>query len=66
MKKHSQPIDSNSGKVGPMLSKSDFEKFADSLWMPSVIEDSHFEEMRKQRSQKGIPKRHIDDQNVSQ
>ena len=66
MKKHSQPIDSNGGKVGSLLSKSDFEKFADSLWMPSVLEDSYFEEMRKQRSPKDIPKRHIDGQDVSQ
>ena len=58
MKKHSQQIELRSELLGPepgwagaMLSKSKLKKFADSLWMPSAIEDAHFENMGRQKSQ---------------
>ena len=73
MKKRPQPIkplsgqsDPNLGQAGAMMSTAHLKKIADSLWMPSAIEDAHFEAMRRRNEQSGVPKRHIDLQGNSE
>ena len=69
MKKNCQSVVRDSGQAAPkgsqdgaMLAQLDLKQFADSLWMPSAIEDAHFEEMIRKQSQSDASKRNDDRQ----